>query len=106
MISGLTAGASYTLDFWFAALYGEVTATFDGAAFSPSNQSSDYAEYTETVIPTGTSATLTFNGYGNLDDVSLVAASVAAPEPASIAMLGAGLAGLTGLRRRRASSVM
>lgn len=65
-------------------------------------------EFTASVTATSTSSVLRFeyvSGYGGLGDVSLVLTSqppsTPAPEPASLAVLGARLAALTGLRRRR-----
>jgi len=65
-----------------------------------------YTEFTDTVVATGTSTTLSFGAYQVLDfyffdDVSVTAAAV--PEPASLALLGGTLLAFGVIRRRRAA---
>jgi hypothetical protein len=108
------SGDTYQLTFWaeqtvpaFHAKvsFGGDSVTSFGGGFL------DYQEFTTTVTATSSSSILEFDttgegtsSYGSIDDVSLVLISTgtaAAPEPASFGLLGAGLAGLAGLRRRR-----
>jgi hypothetical protein len=99
-------GTQYLVQFYYKSSGShpsDFNASWDGASlFSVSNPPSvDYVQYSFVVTGTG-SDTISFGGYDNynwdwLDDVSV--SSV--PEPVSIALLGAGLAGFGMLRRRR-----
>ena len=101
---------TYTLTFWaIAAVPSDapfdptLDVSFGGTSVltTPTLTSSTYDEFTTTVTASSTSSVLEFDvnsdGYGYIDDVSLVPA----PEPASVALFATGLAGLAGLRRRR-----
>jgi hypothetical protein len=115
-IMTLVSGATYTLTFWAADSPGNVghasfsvDVSFGGTSVltTPSLTSATYEEFTTTVTASSTSSVLEFDGGGgiyggDIDDVSLVLASpIPAAEPASLALLATGLAGLAGLRRRR-----
>ena len=100
-------GETYVLTYWlavdgntpnyFAAQWDGVNIA--GSVITNGGPSNGYVEYAFAVLGTGAD-TLSFFGYDapgglSLDDVSLI------PEPATLGLLGAGLAGLGALRRRR-----
>jgi PEP-CTERM motif/Carbohydrate binding domain len=116
-ITGLVDGETYNFSAW---INGELGTTMyfrafvDGTKIFDGVTDADWTEITSSFTAAGTSMLLYFyqvglyiqgspyySNYGSIDDVSIVAASTPVPEPASAALLGLGLAGLAGLRRRR-----
>ena len=121
------AGQTYSLSFWYsgraASTYntgafadGIVPSSSNGLSFSvgtagaslfaPTNTTADNAwqQYTTTFVGTGKSMTLLFSAIGDNDSfgASLDNVNVSAvPEPATLAMMAAGLLGLLGLGVRR-----
>ena len=127
MITGLSVGSTYQLSFdwgatqfygysgnttdaWQVTLGGDTKTT--GTITTASHGFSAWRTATMTFTATGATELLSFLAIGTpngepptllLDNVSLVATSTSVPEPASLAVLGAGLLGFAAFRRRRAA---
>lgn len=101
------AGGIYAFSFFFAsdgALPNGMIVSFDGVQVlnAPDQGAFGWTEFNYTVAASSSLTTVSFSGfndpsYQGIDDVSVVAA----PEPASFLLLGAGMAGLGFLRRRK-----
>lgn len=103
-------GQAYTFSFWFASdgdTPNEFQAYFGGTeVFDAVNApASGYTLESFTVTASSASSTIALdgrddNGFLALDDVSVVAAPAAVPEPATLALLGGTLLGVGAFRRR------
>jgi PEP-CTERM motif len=108
-ISSLSVGQTYNFAAWIFsddAPSPSMSGTIGATTLFSATTTGSWAEVTGSFIADSASMTLTISQtsccYGAIDDVSIVAAPPPpVPEPASAALLGLGLAGLAGLRRRR-----
>ena len=116
VLTTTTAGTHYTLSWYYhfsGGTPGGLTVLWDGSAvYTETDHSSlaGYALFSVTVTGTGND-TLEFDAYDApsfdyLDDVSVVEqqATTGVPEPLTLSLFGAGLAGAAALRRRKKSN--
>lgn len=110
----LTAGATYNVSFGVEA-FGDVpppsffTATLGGQSLLPNgfnpnpNTGGVYHVFTARHFASLSTESLVFTALDDPGSIFLDAVTVAVPEPASLALLGIGLAGVAASRRRRVS---
>jgi hypothetical protein len=104
-------GQSYTISFWLANVSVDPSNSFQvqwGGTIIQTLSNQDafgYTDYTSTVQATASSEQLAFLAWNNtgvfyLDDVSVNGSSASVPIPPNVLLLGSGLIGLVGVRRR------
>jgi len=96
------AGETYSISFDTAVNWGRMAVALDGTQFFSTSTS---GHFTTSFVASSSNATLSFitrndPSYNYLDNV-VVDPTRAVPEPAPVALIGLGLAGLGALRRKR-----